>query len=184
MLVARKVRTLCVGGVVVVDLDTLDPQRSFFFAVGTWVTSVWVSLPLICLLRTDISSKFIHTLHFDDGGNIFNITSRTISRGFCISFLAFQFGDLRFNMLISFRLQSHTPHYAIRERTNRNKTCKQNTETLKNDVTEPAELHKQKTHTREISRRAHSVRLVPGKRMPSHTICCANFTSHSRAQRR
>lgn len=159
MLVARKVRTLCVGGVVVVDLDTLDPQRSFFFAVGTWVTSVWVSLPLICLLRTDISSKFIHTLHFDDGGNIFNITSRTISRGFCISFLAFQFGDLRFNMLISFRLQSHTPHYAIRERTNRNKT-------------------------REISRRAHSVRLVPGKRMPSHTICCANFTSHSRAQRR
>lgn len=117
---------------------------------------MWVSLPLICLLRTDISSKFIHTLHFDDGGNIFNITSRTISRGFCISFLAFQFGDLRFNMLISFRLQSHTPHYAIRERTNRNKTCKQNTETLKNDVTEPAELHKQKTHTREISRRAHS----------------------------
>lgn len=30
LLVARKVRTLCVGGVVVVDLDTLDPQRFFF----------------------------------------------------------------------------------------------------------------------------------------------------------
>lgn len=94
LLVARKVRTLCVGGVVVVDLDTLDPQLFFFYSAGTWVTSVWVSLPLICLLRTDISSKFIHTLHFDETGETFSTSHRALFHG------AFVFLFLLFNSAI------------------------------------------------------------------------------------
>lgn len=78
-----KVRALCVGVVVlVVDLDTLSITDTFFSYVGNSARCGCCYLRFVSFAR-----KFLEIYsHFTSiSGNIFIITSHTISRGFWIS---------------------------------------------------------------------------------------------------